>query len=56
MFEVALKIESSLIESRFYDKVESEAPGFAMVAELLSDQTGKHLANIRSEYRRHCLR
>lgn len=43
----AIKIESSLLDSHFYDKVTSDAPGYNAVAKVLVTETRKHLDEIR---------
>ncbi len=43
----AIKIESSLLDSHFYDKVTSDAPGYKAVANVLVTETRKHLDEIR---------
>lgn len=46
----ALKIESSLMDSHFYDVVSSDAPEFQIIAKRLSSDTGKHVEMVRSHF------
>ena len=45
--KTARQIESSIIESKFYDVVTCKAPGFARIAERLRDDTMRHLEKLR---------
>lgn len=47
--QVALRIETSLIDSRFYDVVESDAPEFKHIAQTLSHATAIHTEQIREQ-------
>ena len=46
----ALKIESSIMDSHFYDVVSSDAPEFKIIAERLSSDTKKHVQAVRSHF------
>lgn len=45
----AIRIENSLLESRFYDVVTSDSPDFQLVAQFLSESTRAHVARIREK-------
>jgi hypothetical protein len=45
--KTARQIESSIIESKFYDVVTCKAPGFDRIAERLRDDTMRHLEKLR---------
>ena len=45
----AVKIEASLLESRFYNVVKSDAPEFERVARKLTKATEDHVARIRAQ-------
>ncbi len=53
---IALKIESSLLDSHFYDVVASDAPEFKIIAERLSADTRKHVDLIRRHFEEKCKR
>jgi len=44
----ALRIESSIMDSHFYDIVNSDAPEFKIIAERLSADTKKHVDMVRN--------
>ncbi len=45
----AVKIEASLLESRFYDVVKCDAPEFEQVARKLTKATEEHIARMRAQ-------
>ena len=45
---VALKIETSLVESRFYEITTSDAPQFKIIAERLCDDTCRHQKTLQA--------
>jgi hypothetical protein len=45
----AVKIEASLLESRFYNVVNCDAPAFAQIARKLTKATEDHIARIRAQ-------
>lgn len=46
---VALTIESSIIDSRFFDIVESDSPEFRAVVEQISAETRNHVQRVQAE-------
>jgi len=46
----AFKIETSVIDSHFYDVVSSDAPEFKIIAQRLSVDTKKHVETIRNYF------
>ena len=46
----ALAIETSILDSHFYDVVTTEAPEFKIIAERLSADTKKHVDSIRHAF------
>jgi hypothetical protein len=46
--ETARRIETSIIESSFYDAVTCTAPDFARIAERLRGDTSRHLEKLRA--------
>jgi hypothetical protein len=47
----AFEIETSLIDSHFYDVVTSDAPEFRIIAARLSKDTKEHAASIRDDFK-----
>ena len=47
---VALKIETNLIDSRFYDIVKSDSPEFQAIALRLGPDTLKHVDKVRKKF------
>jgi hypothetical protein len=46
---MALSIESSIVEAKFYEDVKSDAPEFKIIAERLASDTAKHIAQIETQ-------
>ncbi|MDD4869724.1 MAG: hypothetical protein PHR77_04125 [Kiritimatiellae bacterium] len=49
----AFKIETSVIDSHFYDVISSDAPEFKIIAQRLSADTKKHVEAIRNHFEQH---
>ena len=47
-FATALQVEHSLLESRFYAEVSSDAPEFAAVCKVMQDETEQHIAKLQA--------
>lgn len=45
---VAIKLESSLLDSKFYSVVKSDAPDFTAMAEVLQQATQNHLRSVQN--------
>jgi hypothetical protein len=45
----SLEIESSIVDAKFYEVVQSDAPEFSRVAGILLRQTNDHIARIKEE-------
>ena len=48
----ALRIETSIVDSHFYDVVASDAPEFRIIAERLSADTKTHVDTIRNHFQK----
>ena len=50
VISAAFKIETSIIESKFYDVVASDAPEFKIIAQRLTEDTKRHVELVRSRF------
>ncbi len=48
-FAVSMKLECSLLESRFYVSVSSDAPEYQAVSRILQAETEQHIQRVRAE-------